>query len=714
MNFGELIEQTAARLIVDRVQDIRGFRSSANTFLRLAGLSTESECTNDYLSDEHVQRVRSNGEASGALAKGGSAAWSSRVKQLVVTWQRIQARNEGTTFNALLGQAMKETGESIIAVATATGMSKHVLRDWVAGKSPAECNRSAIARLDAYFKLGGRLVASLAGVKLHSRPVAKVYSAEERDEILAGKADLHATTRFFAAEADVYLTELARAAGMRATLLRWIQGATGLRKVALRTSDGPAFLALDASTKAGGVVYAVFQRHLACRVSDDKLMFTLPNWPAGLKADYERLCAYKTVNPTGLDRSERARWITYTMPDGTRFTPTEETWRSTFEYVFGYALRSGAVARSEDLRLAHMTVVELVTGFLLERMERRQRDHLNTSDRTALRVFYSLTWGGGEDGGGCGYFANDSIGVEYWADPYFATRLPTQWLPISAGGYRIASEPIIIPREKWANRWQAYLAEVNKRIGKFERGHDFIKGDYAESVRDILANPDFDVGKWLREGFQRLLTNVPPRGSAPQRWAQHVRKCVLYLFMCTRGFRRSTHARLEMKHIEWNVTTGVYMYHIPAELTKMRGKGGSKGGVHAAVDDVLGDFDRRPAGMAALPDNATALLDVFIKEARPLLGIENNSFYGWASGDGVYEAFTALCLEALGREIPPHAFRYLIATWCKRTGIPVEQAAAILIHLPGATQEIYDKTNAIDVGRSTNAAVRRLFGRPAA
>ncbi len=81
----------------------------------------------------------------------------------------------------------------------------------------------------------------------------------------------------------------------------------------------------------------------------------------------------------------------------------------------------------------------------------------------------------------------------------------------------------------------------------------------------------------------------------------------------------------------------------------------------------------------------------------------------------VHYTFTKSCRYALDRPVPPHAFRYVIATWCKREGVPVEKAATILGHLPETAQKIYAKTTAVDRGRESNATLRQLFkGKPAA
>lgn len=712
MTYADLFIQTLANRTARGDKDLKGLRSATNKFLKLAGLRPESECEDKLLTKEHLLKLRAQAEHDGDLKSASSSSWSSRMMHVSRTWRDLKAAANGTTFASELNDAMKQAKISRDRLARLAGVSPSAIYQWAHGRSmPCESKRAVITEIDKVLGLKGRLEASLSGVMLFSKSGER-YDPEEIAKFRSGDGDLHDLVRFWCNERKLKFSPTLREASFRkSVVLYFASSGFGPRPASVRLVPGDltAFESLDRKLDAEGKLIAAFKRTIESQTPlPPSSSFPYADWSASLKDEFLQLEQYKFDNPKGLERTVLGRWTSTTYANGCSKCPTRFRYLKMFEFIFGYALGSGIVKSPSDLRLAHITVPEIFIGALRSRMKRTKRTSFNKGDTGLITTLFSLIYGGDETDSGLGYFANDSVGQMYWSDPFFERCLPLLADSRSQGGYRIFSGKRGIPADDLAGRWQAYLQQVWRTMSKFLRSTPIKnQGKYYKSVADILSNPDFDITTWLKGGFERLVTLAPARDSSPVAWARHVRLCVLYMALVTRGFRRSTLFRMELQHIVFNPSTGKYNFAIPEDLFKQRGKGGSKGGVQAEVDDVLSSFERSRAPL--IPSAATALLNLYLKEARPLLGIHHDSLFGFDSFSGFDSAVVVMSIRALGRPVRFHAFRYLLATWAKRLGLSVEETADILGHLPSATKAIYDLTNAQDTGRRTNASIKRIF-----
>ncbi len=715
MTYAELFKRTEARRAEQGDKDPKGLRAAMNKFLELENLGSGDECDGRLLAEEHIQILRAHGERDGKLSKGSSSSWASRMKHVVRMHRDLAEAASGASFSTLLVGALDQARMSRKSLAKEVGMSNSTLNNWCWGPAlPSKESLPVVAEVDRILKLDGRLVASLEGFILNVNHRDQ-FSPDECAALDRGEGPLHRLVRYSLMKQGKAVAPVLVEEGFRASLRSDFTGtswARGRRPHALKAEDQLAFASLDRSLASGGRILAAFERELAAQMKTKKAPLQLPygEWPQRLQDEWTQLVAYKTDNPDGLRRTKKGRWTVKVYPNGRKSCPSADLTKETFARHFRYALDSGIVKKKSDLRLAHAIVPEILIGATRARMERNGRQDLNGADSSVVASFYTLIYGGGDPHNpGCGFFANDEVGALFWSDPFFASRLPLEYEAEAVGGYRIRGAKIQIPKDDLSSRWQAYLAFAWKKVAQYAAGSE-VRSDakFAKSVADILKNPAFDIGAWLREGFGKLVTCVPPRASSPIRWARHVRSCVLFVLLATRGFRQDTLVRLTLDHVVYDPGSRRYMFSIPEDLFKQRGRGGSKGGVHAEVDDVLSSFMRSREPL--LPPAIKGILDIYLKEARPLLEIESNSLFGWSSGKSVYPVVQKTTLIALARRIGIHAFRYLIATWAKREGLSVESVAEILCHLPATTQRIYDMTTAQDTGRRTNAAIKQLHG----
>lgn len=713
MTYAELIKQTIVDRLEVRREGDKNLPAAFKKFLSMANLSDREECDDHFLTEDYIQQLRARGEADGTLSKASSASWVSLMKPVLHTRQAYLAAMQGKSFTFLLREGLKNSGLRHADAARAVGTNPTRLTGWAsAGKYPGEHMLPVVAKLDALFKQGGKLTASLSYVTLR-RTTRDDFTTEQKNALLAGVGSLNALVRFWVVEGlgKGKFSALSKEVGLRPTVQSRFSSTVNAKQKTphhVRPSDRAAIEQIDKRTGAKGKILAAFDREIAAQKPVLKVGFLYSEWPQRLKDEFLALEEYKLDNPKGLERVERGRWSTVTNPDGRVVCASRDGLMRVLEAMFGYALRSGVVKSPADLRLAHCVVPEVVMGSIRERMKRMKRDHLVQADEVVLVHILSLIYGGGNpEVPGYGYFANDEVGAVYWADPYFAKLLPLEAEIVAPGGYRVQSGKMAIPAKDKRARWQAWLATVWKALARFDRAQTYKKGDFAGRIQDILANPDFDIGAWLDEGFTKLSAKARPKGSSPVAWAQQVRLCVLYTMLTTRAFRRGTLLRMETKHLVLNKQSGKYHYAIPEPLFKTRGKGGSKGGVQAEVDDVLRRFEA--VEFKQMPVGAHDLIRLYLTEARPLLKPANDSFFVWNTKEGLHAGAKTMSRQALGRELSLHPFRYLIATWAKRLGIKVEDTADILGHLPRTTQATYDMTTAQDTGRRTNTSIKRLY-----
>lgn len=710
MTYAELIQRTLAYGADQGDRHLRDLRWAINKFFELANLEPSMECDDQFLTNDYIQLLRARAERDGKLHKGGSSPWASRMKHVVRMRRDLRDLEKGTTFAEMLTDGLTKAELTHKELGRRIGVTPNTITNWCSGSYlPSEPRRATIAEIDKMLGLSGRLVASLNGVILATHSLKKQYEFTPDDKIAlkAGKGSLRHLVRFWSKERGVTVSGILKTVKCRGTLINFFPASD--QAATLRASDRPVFDLVDQRLNVAGKILAAFDRELASQKPQIRLRFSYSSWPPQLRREFSLLEAYKFDNPKGLERTVAGRWTSSKHPDGSHRSASRDAARGLLEYLFGHALAVGLVNSPADLRLAHAIEPEILIGFLRARMKRMNRTYFTPGETNPVRFVLALIYGGGQDGNpGLGYFANDEVGSQYWSDPFFAQRLPQEIVVVAQGGYRIQSGKYVIPEHDMRARWQAYLAHVWRTLRKFVISTP-IKSTrkYSRSIADILADPDYDIGKWLKGGFEHLVTHSPARGSSPRAWARHVRMCVLFMALSTRGFRRSTLLKMELCHIVLNERTKKYHFAIPEEMFKQRGKGGSKGGVEAEVDDVLVpfEFSREPL----IPSAATELLNLYLKDARPLLKISGNSLFGFNCGASLYEAVRTMTMLALGRKMGLHAFRYLIATWAKRLGLAVEDTADILGHLPQTTQGIYDMTIAQDTGRRTNASIKRLF-----
>jgi hypothetical protein len=614
----------------------------------------------------------------------------------------------------VLGEGLQRAEVSEAAFAERFDLSKPTLYTWRTGRaSPSEAQRSAMPEMDRYLGMNGRLVAAFSAYT-PQKCSRDAFSPDQKEALSAGNGTLHQLVRYWAQQDDeVTLRPLFKAAQMREHLYQnWLCLPLATRGVpGLQSADRSAFEHIDRELDAKGKIVAAFDKQLAAQGAQSvRIGFPYREWSEQLKREFKHLETYKFKNPQVLGRSKKGVWTQSLNLKGDLESQSSNTTRKYFEQLFGHAITACGL-KPEELRLAHVVVPEVVTGFILARMSRTDRDKFNQADYSHLGISQSLIYSGGELGGDfCGYFVNDAVAEEYWDDPYIAARLPLSFVPQARGGYQIAVERIAIPPDNKRARWHAFLAESCSKFRRFTHSKGKAESDrFYHRVQNLIENPDYDLGKWLKDGFAKLINSAPPRHSAPIAWAKHVRKCVLYMLVVTRAFRRMTLARLELRHIVPNSDKTKYHFDIEEDLFKQKGKGGSKGGVQAEVDDVLllaFEMTEKPL----IDGSATALLRLYVEEARPLLGIKSNSFFG-LEPESLGTAFSQTTKTVFGREVNLHAIRYVLATWCLRQGISVEDTAAILGHLPSATKLIYSHLTAVDVGRKSNKSVKQAFAK---
>jgi hypothetical protein len=711
MTYAELFTQTLAAQRGEGRQGTKNMPAAFKKFLSLATLSADAECDDRLLTEDYIQQLRARAEADGALNKASSASWVSLMKPMLHTRRACLADMQGKSFTFLLREGLKKSGLRHTDAARAVGMPPTQLTSWAsAGKFPADHMLPVIAKLDTLFKQDGKLTASLSYVTLRHM-TRDNFTPEQKKSLRAGDGTLNALVRFWVVLGNQKFSGLFKEAKLRPavwTRFNFTVNARYYLPLRLRPTDRPAFTVIDQKVGARGKILAAFDRELAAQKPVVKVGFLYAEWSQQLKDEFRALEEYKMDNPKGLERVERGKWTAVTHPSGRVICASRDGLVRILEALFGYALRSGIVKDPATLRLAHAALPEIIMGSIRERMTRMKRDHLVQADEVVIIHVMSLIYGGGNpEVPGYGYFANDEVGAEYWNDPFFAKLLPLEAEIVAPGGYRVQSGKMSIPAKDKRARWQAWLATVWKALSRFDRAQTYKKGNFAGRIQDILSNLDFDIGAWLDEGFTKLSAKARPKASSPVAWAQQVRLCVLYMMLTTRAFRRGTLLRLETKHIVLNKQSGKYHYAIPEPLFKTRGKGGSKGGVQAEIDDVLRRFEA--VEFKQMPVGAHDLIRLYLNEARPLLTPDNDSFFVWNTKEGLHAGAKKMSREALGRQLSFHPFRYLIATWAKRRGIKVEDAADILGHLPRTTQATYDMTNAQDTGRRTNKSIKSLY-----
>jgi hypothetical protein len=485
------------------------------------------------------------------------AAYVSRIRRLVVSYDVLTTSNFGVGFQKLVAEA--DPPVTIGQLALRTGLEAGKIR--YALKAQNGCtglDAKDICRMDEVLGSTGKLIALYAALSQH---VSLKNHSPAMNEVL-NLNSFGALLRRKRIALELTLSDVSRAmaaVGIPVSDDQLCGWECEYNKPPKEMSQ--AVLALDEMLRCDGILVISWDEQ-TCRGPLPPYALRFSDWPPKLQTQFELLAEFKQreyCNTPGL--SDPGHWAS---------PASKSRALETLERIFGFLLNNRCMPR-EALSMTLIADFTLITAFFDFVRNRMSRDDYSYDAEIIARVIKNWYVYYYPD------LLDDACDEEYWI----------RNMPKEAEGVHEVVPGVSRPYKRELTsikaRWRYQIFAATGKCTTFLKSGKFSRANLGKSAEPLFKHPGAlsQMAEILADQIHALSGRVSCVDAAI-----HVRRLTQAVVLIARCFRPETLLSLQMNHADIHSDGRVWL-DVPPELYKQKGQGGSKLGFHG----YLADFD---------------------------------------------------------------------------------------------------------------------------